>query len=131
MRMSNFVIVNDVTAIYLTSSYMHGDRMKQIHPKHQSTRTRFNTLTLILRLFLFFHMQQSGDQKVIRLLSLKFSLAMQINCMQASQMPLVRACKHGRTKIVQLLLEKGVIVKPEAMVQAISGGFRYGIKCMI
>ena len=52
-------------------------------------------------------------------------------------MPLVQACKHGRTMIARLLIEKGVIVHPEAMVQAISGGFRYDstvfmlLKCII
>lgn len=38
--------------------------------------------------------------------------------------PLVRACRYGRTKIVKLLFDKGVERDPQAMVEAIKGGFR-------
>lgn len=38
--------------------------------------------------------------------------------------PLVRACRYGRTKIVRLLFDKGVERDPQAMVEAVKGGFR-------
>ena len=43
---------------------------------------------------------------------------------QSSQKPLVRACKYGRTMVVRLLFDKGVIPEPLAMVEAIRGGYR-------